>query len=233
MPSASNSFYQDMAYGSDYLTYIADELPRFCRKIFPISTRQENTFIGGLSMGGYGALRVALEHPEQYSRVISLSGGVDAAAAIKVTGTSERKNAINPIPASANLPSIPSAAFGTENIEGTDADLYTLIAKRKTEGVDLPPLFQSVGTEDFIYPGNVSAHKKFVELGLDVTYEEHPGIHNWEYWDTHIPACAQLAAAGGSLGRGIRRGTTMAHFDMSFYSPSLRKNAKLTVFCPL
>ncbi len=200
MPSASNSFYQDMAYGSDYLTYIADELPRFCRKIFPISTRQENTFIGGLSMGGYGALRVALEHPEQYSRVISLSGGVDAAAAIKVTGTSERKNAINPYTGERKPPIDPIAAFGTENIEGTDADLYTLIAKRKTEGVDLPPLFQSVGTEDFIYPGNVSAHKKFVELGLDVTYEEHPGIHNWEYWDTHIQrALNWLPLAGHSV----------------------------------
>ena len=200
MPSASNSFYQDMAYGSDYLSYIADELPRFCRKMFPISTRRENTFVGGLSMGGYGALRVALEKPEDFSCAFSISGALDVASSVKVVGTEDRPAPVNPYTGERKGPIDPVTVFGSGEVEGSDADLYALTQKRRAEGRPLPRLFQSVGTEDFIYPGNVTAHKKLAELGLDVTYEEHPGAHTWEYWDTHVQrALNWLPLAGSSV----------------------------------
>ena len=58
--------------------------------------------------------------------------------------------------------------------------------KRLAEGKKLPPIYQTVGTEDLIYPANLSAKKKLEELGLELTYAEHPGIHDWEFWDAHI-----------------------------------------------
>ena len=77
MPSAENSSYLNMDYGEAYLDYIGRELPAFLRIMFPLSERREDTFIAGLSMGGYGAWRLGLEFPEQYGAIASLSGGME------------------------------------------------------------------------------------------------------------------------------------------------------------
>ncbi|MDD2958641.1 MAG: alpha/beta hydrolase family protein [Lachnospiraceae bacterium] len=176
MPSASNSFYQDMFRGSSYLTYLTEELPQFVKALFPISAKRENTFTAGLSMGGYGALRLALTKPEQYAACASLSGAID------IEGCLERvKNG------TMGGPFLWDSIFeASAQIAGTDADLFALIKKRKAEGRQLPKVFQSCGTEDFIYPLNILAHQRLLETGIDLTYEEHPGIHDWDYWDTHI-----------------------------------------------
>ena len=78
MPSVANSFYQDMVYGPAYLTFLTEELPEYLGRLFPASTRREDSFVAGLSMGGYGALKCGLLAPETFSAVASLSGGVDA-----------------------------------------------------------------------------------------------------------------------------------------------------------
>ena len=176
MPSASNSFYQDMFRGSDYLTYLTEELPKFVKSIFPISGRREDTFVAGLSMGGYGAVRLAFTKPEQYAACASLSGAIDIVSCREqvVSGLIEGPFLWN------------SIFEHADEIEGSDADLFALAKKQKKLGKELPKVFQTCGTEDFIYPPNVSAHKKLLEAGVDVTYEEHPGIHDWDYWDTHI-----------------------------------------------
>ena len=176
MPSASNSFYQDMFRGSDYLTYLTEELPKFVKAIFPISGRREDTFVAGLSMGGYGAVRLAFTKPEQYAACASLSGAID------IVSCKEQND-----DGSIEGPLLWDSIFEhADEIEGTDADLFALAKKQKALGKELPKVFQTCGTEDFIYQPNVSAHKKLLEAGVDVTYEEHPGIHDWDYWDTHI-----------------------------------------------
>ena len=58
MPSGDNAFYiPGLAANSDYGTFVGEELPRVMRDMFPLSHRREDTFIAGLSMGGFGALR--------------------------------------------------------------------------------------------------------------------------------------------------------------------------------
>ncbi len=174
MPSASNSFYQNMHYGSDYLRYITEELPVFCEHTFPISDKREDTFVAGLSMGGYGALKAALTRPEKYSCAASLSGAIDLEAVI---------GGLSSLPSS---PFVYENLFGNKEITGSDADLFELIRRLKSEGCELPKIYQTVGTEDFIYQANLSAKEKLEKLGVDLTYEEYPGIHNWVFWDAHI-----------------------------------------------
>ena len=186
MPSASNSFYQDMRYGSDYLRYITEELPEFCRSVFPISTKREHTFVGGLSMGGYGALKVALTKPEMFSCAFSLSGALDVAASLEAVGDGSRMTPLNPYTGKHTFAMDPIAVFGTKEVTGTDADLFCLAKKVKAAGKELPKLFQSVGTEDFLWQSNQGAREKLLALGMDVTYEEHPGAHEWNYWDTNV-----------------------------------------------
>lgn len=181
MPSASNSFYQDMYRGSKYLTYLTEELPAFVEKIFPLSHKRENRFTAGLSMGGYGAVKLAFTRPDRYSACASLSGALD------IVGVYEgnRSNTMGG-------PFRWDCLFEEPNaIAGSDADLFALIAKQKAAGAALPKVFQSCGTEDFIYEVNRTAHEKLCALGIDLTYEEHPGIHDWDYWDTHIQRVLQ------------------------------------------
>ena len=176
MPSASNSYYQDMFYGSAYLTYLTEELPEIVTKMFPLSTKRENTFVAGLSMGGYGAVKMAFQCPQQYAACISLSGAIDI---IKVY--EDVANHLMDAPAGWGF-----AFEDTEKIRNSEADLFQLIENCKQKNVALPKVFQSCGTEDFLYQVNLSAKEKFEKLGIDLTYEEHPGIHDWDYWDTHI-----------------------------------------------
>lgn len=190
MPSASNSFYQNMFKGSDYLTYLTEELPHFMQANFPVARKRENTFVAGLSMGGYGALKLALERPDLYSACASLSGAIDfeAVAAMSVAGE-------------INSPFQWSSLFEhPEAIHGTDADLFALIQKRQAEGTPLPRIYQAVGTEDFIYQPNVSARDKLQALGVDLTYEEGPGIHDWLFWDRYLERVMNwLAPANDSV----------------------------------
>lgn len=67
MPAAGRSYYQDMANGAAYWTFLSEELPALCRQWFPLSEAREETFAAGLSMGGYGALRLALAQPEKFA----------------------------------------------------------------------------------------------------------------------------------------------------------------------
>lgn len=176
MPSVSNSFYQDMYRGSAYLTYMLEELPAFVKSIFPVSEKREDTFVAGLSMGGYGAVKLAFEKPEQYGACASLSGAVDIVKCMEMT---ENKTVEGPF--------LWSAIFERPGeLEGSDADLFALAKKRISEGRKLPKLYQTVGTEDFIYEANLSAKAKWEEMGTDFTFEEYPGIHDWDFWDAYI-----------------------------------------------
>ena len=173
MPAASNSFYLDMPYGSGYLSYISRELPDFIRKNFPVSSLRAYNFTAGLSMGGYGAIRAALARPDLFSAAISLSGAIDFPA-LKNRGSEGEPRAWR-------------AMFeDSDGYRARDADLAYIAKGLAASGQPLPRLFISCGTEDFLYVINQSACRKFRALGMDVRYEEHPGAHEWAYWDEHI-----------------------------------------------
>jgi putative tributyrin esterase len=67
MPAVHRSWFTDMNLGYRYWTFISEELPAIVRSLFPISERPEDNFVAGLSMGGYGAFKLALRHSERYA----------------------------------------------------------------------------------------------------------------------------------------------------------------------
>src|SRR5687767_5064296 len=71
MPAVGRSFYQDMASGPRYWNFVSEELPGIMRQFFPLSSKREDTFAAGLSMGGYGALRLGLARPEKFAAAAS------------------------------------------------------------------------------------------------------------------------------------------------------------------
>jgi S-formylglutathione hydrolase FrmB len=173
MPNAGRSFYTDMKHGYKYFTYISEELPEIVQQFFPISNRREDTFVAGLSMGGYGAFKLALSCPEKFAAAASLSGAVDMASRVKskqIQDTEELQN-----------------IFGDINaIKNSKNDLFHLAKEVSNSNDPKPKLYQCCGTEDFLYEDNIN-FKKFIESNnFDYTYEEGPGTHEWSYWDAQI-----------------------------------------------
>jgi S-formylglutathione hydrolase FrmB len=173
MPNAGRSFYTDMKHGYKYFTFLSEELPEIARQFFPLSDKREDNFAAGLSMGGYGAFKLALRCPDKYAAAASLSGAVDMASRVKsneIQDTTELEN-----------------IFGDLNsIKNSENDLFYIAKNVSALNGPKPKLYQCCGTEDFLYEDNIK-FKNFIEkTNLDYTYEESPGVHEWKYWDDQI-----------------------------------------------
>ena len=171
MPSGDNSFYVDRPASCNcYGEFIGRELVEVTRRMFPLSEKREDTYIGGLSMGGYGALRNGLKYRENFSAVISLSGAVDV---LNMPKTPERE-------------AFGEAIFGpTAEALASDKNPRVLIKLLKGRK-ELPRIYLCCGTEDPLLPQSQTVRDLLEDAGFSVTYEEAPGKHDWDFWDTHI-----------------------------------------------
>ena len=170
MPAVNHSFYCNEVYGEKYWDYVAQELPTVMHRFFRLSDKPEDTFVAGLSMGGYGAMKLALTFPERFGAAASFSGAVDIAERSTVRASVEQ-----------------TRVFGdVTTIPGSDNDLLHLLEKN-ADAPKKPRLYISCGTADFLY----HQHQKFVpaakKAGWDVTsYEEPDATHEWGFWDREI-----------------------------------------------
>lgn len=170
MPAVHRSFYTDMAVGYKYWTFISEELPTIARSFFPLSDKREDNFVAGLSMGGYGAFKMALSCPDKFAAGASLSGALDVANLASIRESKELENIVG----------------DWRNIAGSKNDLFHLAKKAAESDGPKPKLFQCVGTEDYLYGDNIRFRDFAQNLGLDHTYEEGPGNHSWDFWDDNI-----------------------------------------------
>ena len=179
MPSGENRFYlDDEKSGELYGEFIGKELVEFTRKLFPLSDKREDTFIAGLSMGGYGAIRNGLKYAENFGCVIGLS-----AALVHDTW----KDADNSAPIFTFRRSYYEAIFGEyDKVKGSDKDPKALLLKLKEEGRPVPKMYLCCGTEDGLVTANRDFRDFLNENGVDLTYVEGPGKHDWVFWDTYI-----------------------------------------------
>lgn len=173
MPAVNNSYYTDTVSGLNYFTYVSKELPDMITSLLPISSKKEDNYVAGLSMGGYGALKIALTYPERYSKAASLSGALDLDSIRELASQEPRNTWFN-------------AVFGLKPSQNTSSDLKYLIDLHLKHDVKLPDLFIACGTEDFLYQDN----KKFIQFlnlkNVNHTYYESPGSHDWGFWDFYI-----------------------------------------------
>lgn len=197
MPSGDNSFYVDgVIANTDYGEFIGKELVEVTRRMFHLSCKREDTFIAGLSMGGFGALRNGLKYNDTFGYIAGLSSALNI---FELPEEAIGRCVMNE-----------DSCFGQyEEAITTDKNpkvaLENLLLKRQKERIALPKIFMACGTED----GLLDVNRKFVgylkQAGFVVTYIEDHGGHDWDFWNYYIKKVLDWLPLDASL-EGLHSG---------------------------
>ena len=175
IPCGENSFYVDNKNAHAYYgQYVGQELLDITRNIFPLSNKREDTFIGGNSMGGYGAIINGIRYADTFSHIVGFSSALH----------------MFEVP----IEEVQNAHFGAVKIYGdlreaakTDVNPRVALRELKESSGCLPKIYMCCGLEDELLESNRIYKEIFGENGIDVCYEELEGGHNWEFWDEQLP----------------------------------------------
>ncbi len=191
MPSGDNMFYVDQEDSHNfYGEFIGKELVDMTRKMFPLSRKREDTYIAGLSMGGYGALRNGLKYSETFGCIASLSG------AMVVDHIAERTD---DVPFFIDSRSFARSIFGDlDKAEESDKNPKWLVKKLKEEGKNIPRIYLTCGLQDSLLEANREMRDFLKEQGADVTYVEGEGAHEWDFWNRSIKDVLEWLPLEGS-----------------------------------
>ena len=188
-PSVENGFYLDQdAAPFKYGTFVGAELVEYIRKAFGLCRNKEDTFIGGLSMGGFGAIHLGLSYPETFGKIIALS------SALIIHGIAGMKQEDDK--AIANYAYYRNIFGDLDRLTESDNNPETLIKKLQKEGKEIPKIYLACGTEDFLIEQNRSFHKFLTENKVDVNYVETPGAHDMKYWNEYFEKGFEWALSG-------------------------------------
>ncbi|KQO04652.1 alpha/beta hydrolase [Paenibacillus sp. Leaf72] len=179
MPSGENHFYvDDLGKGELFGEYVGNELVAFTREMFPLSKRREDTFIGGLSMGGYGAIRNGLKYAGNFSKIMAFSSAI---LPYKIAGAAkDYRDGV----ADYNYF---TRVFGDLNqLQGSDKDPEALILNLKRSNEEIPRIYMACGTEDFLLDVNQKFHSFLVSENVEIAYMESPGAHTWDFWNVYL-----------------------------------------------
>lgn len=190
MPSGDNRFYVDQPATQDlYGEFIGRELVDITRRMFPLSAERANTFIGGLSMGGYGALRNGLKYYDTFGAIAALS----SADVVQQLDSYTDDN-----PSFISSKRYIETLFGKlETIPGSDKDLLWL-ADQIANPADRPRLYLACGSADSLLPLNRNLRDALQARGYDLTWCEAPGAHEWDFWDSQIRKVIDWLALGAA-----------------------------------
>lgn len=179
MPSGENLFYLDQEDSHAlYGEFVGKELVEMTRAMFPLSDRREDTFLAGLSMGGYGALRNGLKYHETFGYIGALS------AALIVDSLESRTDEAGLF---INTRRFAQAVFGDlSRVKESDKNPEWLALKLHKEGVALPRIYMAVGKDDGLLEPNVKFYEALKKAGIHVVMEIGEGNHEWDFWNRYI-----------------------------------------------
>lgn len=175
MPTGGVSFYLDQpATGHNYCSLIGDELINYLRDTFGLAQTPEDTWIGGNSMGGFGALHTAFAYPDCFSGVVALSSALIVHQLPKM-----EPGMGNPM---ANYAYYVETFGDLKTAEDRDCNPEFLYKCAVSKGKPLPRIYMACGTEDFLIHENRSMRDFLEEQKADFIYKEGPGVHDWSFW---------------------------------------------------
>lgn len=174
MPDAELSYYSDMVHGARYYSYITRELPEVINSMFRLSLRREDTYIAGISMGGYGALRCALTRPDKYAGCIALSPVADIA-----------RNISNDC-AKGNL-AMWQGICGEIPRATREMDLFYILEDiGETGTASFPKFYLACGRQDYLYDDVIRIKEALDDHRIEFTFEQAAAGHEWGFWDIAI-----------------------------------------------
>ncbi len=168
MPDGGRGWYTNAVEGLAYEDDLIKDVVRLVDATFPVKAERSGRAIGGLSMGGYGAIKVGLKHHEMFASVNSHSGAPAFAHASPPGG--------RPSPEFERI-------FGKTPVGGPE-DPFAIV--EKVDHGRLPAIRIDCGTSDFLLDQNRAFHKHLESLHVAHEYQEFPGSHDWSYWDQHV-----------------------------------------------
>ena len=179
MPTTGNSFYLNKGYeGAECADFVGEELPEYIRGTFGIAMDKTNTLIGGLSMGGYGAIHTALTFPERFGACIGLSSALHMSE--WADPVSRRQNGL------LDERMLRDVFGDLDRLLETDRNPEVLVKSLKEAGTPIPKLYIACGTEDGLIESNREFSAFLAKEGVEHIYEEGPGKHNWTFWNEYI-----------------------------------------------
>ncbi len=171
MPDGGRGWYTNAVEGQKFEDDLMQDVVGLVDRTFPVKAEKAGRCIGGLSMGGNGAVKLGLKHHDKFAGVNSHSGAVGI--------FHEPFWGCDPRPGPSGFTRI----FGDKPTGGPD-DPFALV-KKVDHGL-LPKMRIDCGTEDFLLDQNRAFHTHLDGLQIDHQYEEYPGGHDWSYWDKHV-----------------------------------------------
>ena len=200
-PEGENSWYTDSASvpTDKYESYILQELIPDVEQRFRASSERVGRAIGGLSMGGYGALKFGVKHPEMFVFAASLSGALDAASWTEAD-----------LKAFAFIWRTLEPVYGAANSETRTAnDLSKLYRDLPAARIAaLPYIYLDCGTEDGLLQTNRSFVDILLKQKIPHEYRQLPGNHSWPYWDAQVQEVLRIAAKRFGVTQTVSCGPT-------------------------
>jgi putative tributyrin esterase len=190
MPDGYRGFYTDNEEGPAFARHIGRELVDFIDGNFRTQAERGRRAIGGLSMGGYGALRIGLGWPERFCSVHSHSGALGRSKAdFSEEAEASGLHADRPAFMVKELRRV----FGRKPV-GTGHDVLVL-ARKAQAAKKLPHLLLDCGREDYLLEDNREFHRELKAAGIPHEYHEHAGAHDWDYWERLLPDALKFHCA--------------------------------------
>lgn len=178
LPSGENSFYLDgKATGRKYGTFIGEELPLYVQKTFGLSKAAEDNFLGGLSMGGFGAIHTALQYPERFGKLFALSSAL-------IMYELEEMKPGEELMANYDYYSL---MFGDlSQLQNHPNHPEEQIRRLKKTGGKIPQIYMACGREDSLLLHNRRFHDFLKKEGVEHVYLESTGNHDFVFWNAYL-----------------------------------------------
>lgn len=184
-----------------YDDYIAHDVVAWVDSHYRTRADRAHRGIGGLSMGGYGAMSIALHYPEVFSAAASHSGVVSPLYLGPHPYAPPARYATTIDELEANPGSFLARYlhfWGTDVERWRAADPAHMAEQLVARGGPMPALFIDCGAQDGLADQNRAFDAELRRLGITHWYAEWPGAHTWRYWSTHVrESLAWMAAQIG------------------------------------
>lgn len=179
MPNVHLSWYTDTHYGLNYWQFISEELPQICHEFFPyISPKRTDHLVAGLSMGGYGAIKLAMKRSDYFAYGASLSGALDV-----VNRLTDSEQSMTGQPLSDQEKRYWQGIFGSF-LQAETENIFTLLAA--DIGKEATNYFACCGYQDFLYEHTIAFEKECQNRKYQLTTDYSDGSHEWGYWNKQI-----------------------------------------------